>query len=382
MRIGIDGGCWNVKRGYGRFLRELLGAIERQGSKHEFVVFLDSEAYNSFHLGPPFTAIRVANTADVVSSASANGRRSLTDLIRMGWAVRQQQLDVFFFSSVYSWFPLLKGVPMVLGIHDTIADRNPQFSFASRTQHRLWQWKVTLALAQSDSILTVSEYSRRCIEEVLGVDPARIQVMYESASAIFRRLLDVPPPAIPFILYVGGISPNKNLAGLIHAYSKVRARKAGPLQLLLVGDYKSDSFCGNYSELSRIKEELSLGNEVVFTGYVPDQELVTLYNQASVFTMPSFDEGFGLPLIEAMACGAPVIASSGNSLEEVVGDAGLCVDPNDTDALALAIDSILLDQSYAASLRTRSMARAALFSWNSAAKTLIQILEETAHAHK
>ena len=375
MRIGIDGGCWNVRRGYGQFLRELLSAFDRSGSKHEFRVFLDPFAYEQFHLGTTFKPVRV-DCADVVSAASSEGRRSISDLLKMSLAVRGSDVDVFFFPSVYSWFPILDRTPVMLGIHDTIADCNPQFSFESERQHRMWRWKVKLALAQADKILTVSEYSRRCIEQVHHVSPERIRVVYESASPSFRRL-DVPRPETRFILYVGGISPNKNLPGLLQAYAKLSARK-GRLKLFLVGDYKSDSFKGNYSELVDLANKLGIAGEVVFTGFVPDEELVVLYNQAAVFAMPSFDEGFGLPALEAMACGTPVVVSRGNSLQEVVGDAGLCVDPEDTDGIANALDSVLLNPEVESDLREKAMNRASQFSWDRAAQSILGMLDEIA----
>jgi glycosyltransferase involved in cell wall biosynthesis len=374
VHIGIDGGCWTNRRGYGRVLRELMKALSESDVSNRYTVYLDSSSYPLFDLQEPFAARRVATGQGVAESATVDSHRSLLDLLRMSLAVREP-LDLFFFPSVYSYFPLLRRTPVIVGIHDTIADRNPQFSFSSKKQELLWGAKVRLALAQADTILTVSQFSKRSIAEWFHVPEERIAVMLEAASPQFRQRNFEPPPR-PFALYVGGISPNKNLAMLIQAFARSGARRQGA-QLLLVGDYLSDGFKGNYDELQVLVAELEVASQVVFTGFVPDEELCRLYNTCTVFVMPSLDEGFGLPAIEAMACGRPVIVSSGNSLEEVVGDAGLIVDPHDCEALAAAIDQVFSGEDLRHSLGERAIRRAGEFSWETAARQLLTIFEET-----
>jgi glycosyltransferase involved in cell wall biosynthesis len=383
MHVGIDGGCWSNRRGYGRFLRELLEALAASDSRNQYSVFLDPEAHASFHLRDRFRPVLVPTSQTVDGAARADGSRSPVDMLRMSYAVRRTPVDVFFFSSVFSYFPLLRPVPMILGVHDTIADKNPHFSFASRRQHLFWQGKVKLALAQADTVLTVSEYSKQCIERVLGIPSTRIRVLSEAASHRFRRLDTAASPVNgePFLLYVGGISPNKNLATLIRAFHRLEAARHRA-RLVLVGDYQSDGFKSCYAELRQLITSLSLESAVHFAGYVPDEELIAMYNHASAFVMPSFDEGFGLPAVEAMACGAPVIVSSGNSLSEVTGDAGLIVDPRDEAGLAQAMERVLSNPEFAAELSRKSLARSAQFSWTRAAETLLDVFEETYRLHK
>ncbi len=375
MHIGIDGGCWTNRRGYGRFLREMLAALAVEDRENQYSVFLDSAAYPEFHLGEPFRAVRVGTRQPVAQAAHAGGRRSLPDVLRMSCAVAGERLDLFFFPSVYSWFPLLGRVPTLTGIHDTIAERNPAFAFDSRRHERFWRWKVRLAIAQARTILTVSEYSKRCLQTERKLPPERIRVLYEAASPQFRRIECAAPE--PYVLYVGGISPNKNLATLVRAFARVRAAHFG-LKLILAGDYQSDGFKSSYAQLRALVEALGLGRDVVFKGYVPDDELCLLYNGARVFVMPSLDEGFGLPALEAMACGAPVIVTSGNALEEIAGGAALLVDPHQEGALPAAIQGVLDDPLFAAELSRRSLERAARFSWSRAAQELLEIFRETA----
>ena len=186
MWIGIDGGCWSNQRGYGRFLRELLRALGQVGASHHYTVYLDSGSYPLFDLEGPFEARRVATRQGVGEAATAESHRSLGDLLRMSLAVLDP-LDLFFFPSAYSFFPLLRPIPTIVGIHDTIADRNPQFSFSSRQQLLFWRLKMRLAIVQADTILTVSEYSKRSIAEWFGVPATRIAVMREAAALEFER---------------------------------------------------------------------------------------------------------------------------------------------------------------------------------------------------
>ena len=376
MHIGIDGGCWTNRRGYGRFLRELLEALAASDTRNEYSVFLDPEAYAAFPLRDRFRPVLVPTLQSVDAAARADGHRSPADMLRMSYAVRRTPLDLFFFSSVFSYFPLLRRVPAIVGVHDTIADKNPRFSFASRREQWFWRAKVKLALAQADTVLTVSEYSKECIGRVLGVPAARIRVLYEAASRRFRHLNGSGPAREPFLLYVGGISPNKNLATLIRAFHCLRERQRNA-RLVLVGDYQSDGFKSCYAELKQMVSSMALDSQVQFAGYVPDEELVSMYNRATAFVMPSFDEGFGLPAVEAMACGAPVIVSSGNSLGEVTGDAGMLVDPHDQAGLTDAMERVLASPELAAKLSRKSLARAAEFSWAKAALRLLEIFEET-----
>lgn len=371
MHIGIDGGCWNNRRGYGRYTRELLAAVMRVPGSNRYTIFLDSPA--EFPLPPELKAIVVNTSQKVSESARADSRRSLADLCRMSRAVARHKLDLLFFPSVYSYFPVLRSTRMALGIHDTIADRNPRFAFESRKQELFWRWKVRLAIRQADRIVTVSEYSKRCVEQTLRVPASRIQVVHEAASPVFRKI-DGIGGAGDFILFVGGISPNKNLAVLIRAFARMQSRNG--LRLLLVGDYRNDGFKGCHRELVALVESLGLDGKVVFAGYVPDPELCVLYNRARLFVLPSLDEGFGLPVLEAMACGAPVVIASGNAMEEVAGDAAVAVDSRDEGALAAALDRALNDESYRAGLAERSLRRAAQFSWDIAARSLLNTFEE------
>jgi len=374
MRIGIDGGCWSNRRGFGRFLRELLHALARQEEQHEYAVVLDRRAAAEFHLGSPFRKVVAPIREGVADAARSDGRRSLGDLARMAWAARREPVDAFFFPAVYSYFPLLRRTRVLLGIHDAIADRNPHRSFSSAANRRNWRWKNSLALAQADLVVTVSRYSQRCIEETYGVASGRIRVLPEAASPTFRPCPS-PEGARPYILNAGGLSPNKNLAALIRAFHRLKARRDG-IRLVLVGNDSNDPFFSHAAELKKLVADLALEREVDFPGFVPDEDLVRFYSGAAVFAMPSLDEGFGLPLLEAMACGAPVIVSRGNALEEVAGDAAVLADPDSVESIAAALDRVLADGELRREMRQASLRRAGMFSWDKSASRMLDIFRE------
>jgi glycosyltransferase involved in cell wall biosynthesis len=189
-------------------------------------------------------------------------------------------------------------------------------------------------------------------------------VIPEGPAGIFQPR-DIPK--IDVVLSVGGISPNKNLATLIRASSKLRAG----VELVIAGDYQSDGFKSCYRELAA----LAANRPVRFLGRVTDEALCRHYNEARLLAFASLEEGFGLPAVEAMACGLPVVAHNAHAVAEVVGDAGLLVDAADEDALASAINRVLDDPSLADRMRARGLERATQFSWRRAAEELQNIFD-------
>jgi glycosyltransferase involved in cell wall biosynthesis len=174
----------------------------------------------------------------------------------------------------------------------------------------------------------------------------------------------------PYILFVGVIEPRKNLQGLIEAFELIKQHHKLPHKLVVVGR-KGWLSEGIYEKF----ESSPVRDDIIFPGFIADEELPTLYSAAAALAMPSFYEGFGLPLLEAMACGTPVVSSNAASLPEVVGDAGPKVDPNDVEALAESLAQVLTDESLRAANRARGLERAAQFTWRAAAKRLLDVYE-------
>ncbi|MDH4066569.1 MAG: glycosyltransferase family 4 protein, partial [Acidobacteriota bacterium] len=237
------------------------------------------------------------------------------------------------------------------------------------------------AIRGADAIVTVSHSARRDLLRLHPVDPERVTVVHEAASPAFRPVTD---PArldtvrrrhgLParFVLYVGTIEPRKNLPRLLEAFA--RARRGGlPHRLVCVGPYGWAS-----RDLAGHVVQLGLVDQVLFTGYVPFEDLPAIYSLADLFVFPSLYEGFGLPVVEAMACGTPVVTSASSSLAEIAGDAAMTVDPTSIDALAEAIGRLGRDADLRRALSALGLARAESFSWAQAAREMLAVYRRAA----
>jgi glycosyltransferase involved in cell wall biosynthesis len=399
MHIGIDASSWINRRGYGRFTRELLHAMSACAAGHIYWLFMDSRTAaladgSDTPMPRAVERVVVPTSAAAAEAASATGRRSIRDMWAMGAAVRRHRprLDLFYFPTVYTYFPVRISAPILVTIHDTTPERFPQFVFAGRMPRLMWQLKVQLAVRQAASIITVSETSRAAIAAQFHVGAERVRVVPDAPDPIFRPVEDAAQnravaarygiaPAARYILYVGGISPHKNLATLLAAYRLLlttHARGADAPALVLVGDYERDVFLSSYDALRIQLTDPALAGRVLFTGFVPDADLVHLYNGAEMLVMPSLDEGFGLPAVEAMACGAPVVASRAGSLPEVIGDAGLFFDPCSPEELCDCLSAVLDDGARRLALAAAGPGRAGEFSWPRSAAAALSVFEEMA----
>jgi len=272
--------------------------------------------------------------------------------------------------------------PVVATIHDLAFEHFPQtFKRRSSMQLRL---TVRHTARNASHIITLSEYSRRDIIETYGIAPERISVTPASAPASFAPVTDEKELARvrdlygidgDYVLSVGAIQPRKNLSRLIAAYSSLRRTQAGGKlpQLVLVG-----KCAWLYDETLRTIKDLEVSNSVVLTGYVPEDHLPALYSGALFFVYPSYFEGFGLPPIEAMKCGAPVIVGNKTSLPEIVGDAGVLVDPFDVNDIACAMERLMRDSSFRSHLRAKGLERAKLFDWKETARRTLAVYRKAA----
>jgi len=379
VRIGIDGGCWLNRRGYGRYTRSLLTALARRDDGDRYVLFVDPETGRDPHLPAAFETIVVPVRNPPAQAASASGRRGLGDLLRMSWAVARSPLDAFFFPSVYTFFPLLRPVRSFVAIHDVIAERHPAQVFANRRLKFFWNAKLAMATRQAHVILTVSDHAREGIIREFRLRPERVRVILEAPDPIFRPIPSPRDPAdllaacsVPrtarYLLYVGGMSPHKNLHVLLEAYRRLMDDdELRELRLLLVGDYAADVFYSSYTELKATVDRHGLGDRVFFTGFVPDEALVDLYNRADLLVLPSLEEGFGLPAFEAAACGTPIVASTVGPVEALLGPAAWTFPPHDVDALAAGLRGLLHDPARRQAMGEEGRRRVADFSWERAA---------------
>lgn len=269
-------------------------------------------------------------------------------------------------------------VPIVLTVHDLTPILFPE---AHPTKSALLWGKAFRSAAQYVAHwICDSETTKMDLMRFLGIDENCITVVPLAADRLFRKLtqskdasktlIEKYGVAGKFILYVGTLEPRKNIPNLLRAFAVVK-RGNIPHKLVLVG-----AAGWKYDEIFKVIEDLGIQGDVILPGYVPDEDLVLLYNFADLFVYPSLYEGFGLPPLEAMACGTPVVTSNRSSLPEVVGDAALLVDPSDVEALADAIENVLVDQDLRNKLAKKALDRAQLFSWEKTAQQTWSVYEK------
>ena len=389
MKIGIDATCWGNRRGFGRFTRELLEALLEIDTINEYLFFIDSHTKETDSIPSRVQTIVAKTDVSAIEAAAANGRRSVSDLWAMTRQVFNHKVDVFFFPAVYSYFPIFDRAKIVVTLHDMIADNHPELIFPDTKSKIFWKIKQNVAVRQADLIATVSEYSKRQIIEYFNLPASRLRIISEAARPDFRvlaagkRMRDALArhglsENERFMLYVGGISPHKNLGVLIDAFKLIVDKPDAQTKLVLVGDYKDDPFFSAYPALKKQVAGLGLEDRVIFTGFVPDADLAWLYNAARLVVLPSLEEGFGLPAIEAMSCGTPVAASNCGSLPEVLGNAGRYFDPRDPYYIFAVVDHILSDDALRSRMSEDGLTRSREFLWKRSAEATLAIFNELA----
>jgi glycosyltransferase involved in cell wall biosynthesis len=272
--------------------------------------------------------------------------------------------------------PLWKPCPVVLTVHDLIGLLFP--TNLPPVSRFYWSRWLPQTVRWADRIVAVSEHTRRDLNRLLAIPVESIEIIHEGVDKAFRPLqnqatlesvrqkYDLPAA---MILYLGTLEPRKGLDTLIAAY--------GALAADVLHDVVIAGKRGWYTEpLFQQVEALGLGQRVHFTDYIPDEDLPALYNLAHLFVYPSRYEGFGLPVLEAMACGVPVVCTNAASVPEIVGDAALLVPPDDVEALAAAMRRVLDDRVLEAELVARGLERARSFTWEETARRTVQIYEE------
>jgi glycosyltransferase involved in cell wall biosynthesis len=281
------------------------------------------------------------------------------DVLWIVWSLLRYRPGVYFSPGFNP--PIWSPVPFVFTIHDLIFLHFPEE--ASALMQPYFNWVVKSAAHHAYRVLTVSEFSKQEIIKWANLPEEKVVVVGNGVGAEFTPDGPVHHPGYPYLLYVGNQRPHKNLDRLLLAFAKVQLNS---VRLVISGNPES-------SILDRIKD-LNLEDRVVFTGFIPDSDLPHYYRGAIALIFPSLYEGFGLPPLEAMACGVPVITSNRSSLPEVVGDAAILVDPLDVDALAQQIERVIKDRDLQKYLAVKGIERAKLFTWERTAKLTEDIL--------
>lgn len=275
--------------------------------------------------------------------------------------------------------PLYNHRPSVITVHDLAFLLYPHF--LTRDSARYYGL-IDQAVRRADHIIAVSEATKRDLVRLTGTPPKKITVIYEAAEPIYTPIHDqdvlneirgryhLPDQ---YILFVGTIEPRKNLKTLIQAFDLLRTNYKSSAHLVIVGKRG-----WLYEDIDQLIDQLGIQDQIHFLGRVPTADLPLLYNAAQMLVLPSFYEGFGLPPLEAMACGIPVIVSNISAMPEVVGDAALRVEPEDVEGFAVAMNRLLTEDDLRADMIAKGRKRARCFSWQRAAQETIQVYQKLA----
>ena len=378
LRIAIDyTSAVNQNAGIGRFVRQLVRAV---------VANDPTDAFLLLHAAPnPGRVPTYPDGSNVAPRALRINERwsniiwhRLQAPIPVDWLTGQVDL----FHSPDFVLPPVRAARSILTVHDLAFLLYPECAEASLRAYL--EKTVPRSVHRADYVVADSENTRNDVICLLGVPPERVTVVPGGVDPVFKPVEDPARLAAlrqtigldettPYILFIGVIEPRKNLMGLIEAFDILKSRRLLPHKLVVAG--RRGWLSGGTMERAERSPHRA---DIIFPGFIPDGELPTLYSAAEAFAFPSHYEGFGLPVLEAMACGTPVVASRASSLPEVVGDAGMQIDPDDPERLASALELLALNPEMRADFGARGLERAAQFSWDAAAKVMLDVYRKVA----
>ena len=360
----------NYLTGTGRYLAELYHALPTVVPDLEYLLYVKPDQAALYPSGGPGASQRVLH-----SCPSSPPLRAAWELVNLLPQIRRDRIDVY--HGPANFLPPRKVCPYVLTLHDMVYFHNPKRTFLLRAKY--WQWYLRATWRLADAIITDSEFSRDEIRRYLPVPADRIRVI---PIGVHPKFFAEPTPEQraamraalglerPYILYVGRLDPDKNVERMIRASAAVIRERGLDHEIVLAGTRD-----WGVSGLPALVKELGIDDRVRAVGYVAEEHLIPLYREADVFCFPSLNEGFGLPPLEAMAAGVPVVTSSISSLPEVVGEAGIQVDPFDVGAIARGMAEAL-DPATAAQLRVAGPRRARAFTWERTARETAEVYRQ------
>lgn len=369
MRIGIDATALPPRPvGAGNYIIRLVRTLASLETEYEFVVFAQES-------GAALLDIRERDCLQLVTLPDQSpGRRLVWEQVSFPGLIRRERIDLL--HSLHYTRPLRLPCASVVTFHDMTFFLYPQLH--TRAKRLFFPLAIRYSARHADALISVSESTRQDAIRLTGVEPDKIFSVPLGVSEDFHPTSD--PAArnkireryhLPedFILYVGLVEPRKNLPLLIKSY-KALAGRGISLPLVIVG-----RFGWMYQEVLDLVDALGIKEVVQFAGYIPQDDLPIVYNLASLFVYPSLYEGFGLPVLEAMACGVPVVATSVSSLPEVAGEAGLLVPPGDETALTQAMQAALTDPDVRQQLTEKGPQRASQFTWKRTAQSTLKVYQ-------
>jgi len=363
-RIGIDARLYGpLGKGLGRYTQEITDNIIKLDTQNEYVVFLCKENFLEFKCD-----------GERVKKVLADARwYSLAEQIIMPYLIFKNKIDLMHFPHFN--IPLFCPTKFVVTIHDLILTKFPSTRATTlgplmyKIKNLGYRLIISSAIRKAQKVIAVSEFTKNDIVSYFKADPEKIIVTYEGVADFDRDGKEENSGIkYPYLLYVGNAYPHKNLEGLVKVFGKMN-KKHADLKLVLVG--KEDYF------YKRVKDSAKDNDAVIFMGYVPDSGLKELYKKAVAYVFPSLYEGFGLPPLEAMAFGCPVVSSDKASMPEILGDAALFFNPEDEKDFENKLDAILENENLRKELIQKGYAQIKKYSWDDCVKKTLEIYRES-----
>jgi glycosyltransferase involved in cell wall biosynthesis len=383
VRIGINAlFLQKPTTGMGQHLLHLLEGLDSLEEKDQQYTLLAPRFRRAYTVRAPQLSdrFREVEVVSALARLGENVEQVWWEQVGIVLAGTREKVDLL--HCPYWSNPLWSPWPTVVTVHDVIQFVLPEYAW--RKISRVYFGLVAAGARRADAVITVSECSKRDIEKVLGLAPERIHVIGNAVDSSFfpvrdawllasvRERYGIGPR---FILYFGGFDMRKNVPRIIEAYGRLPERLRREYQLVIAGRY---SRLGHplFPDPREKVRELGLDGSVVFTGQIREQDKAPLYSAAAVFAFPSLYEGFGMPVLEAMACGTPVVTSNLSALPEVAGDAGVLVDPYEPAAISTAMEELLEDQSRREELSRRGLERARRYTWHQVAEQTVRVYKQ------
>jgi glycosyltransferase involved in cell wall biosynthesis len=386
VRIGMNAFYLGaVTTGSGQYINHLIRQLTRLGDESEYVLITNidwrmqdtSHSHSLFFiLHSPLCILHPVPTH--FDSIGENLAKLWFEQVSFPRACRRQGVElahVPYFAS-----PLFPTTPTVVTVHDLIPMLLPAYRGSMLV--RLYTLLVAIAAKRADMVLTDSQASKWDIVHLLDIPSERVRVIYLAADDIYQPVLDDhrltairQKYGLPesYLLYLGGFDQRKKVPTLLKAFAQLAKDSRA---FLVVAGRLPEKGSDFFPDPRPIVQELGIEERVVFTGWVPEEDKPALYSGARAFVFPSLYEGFGLPPLEALACGTPVIASNRGSLPEIVGEGGLLLEPDDVEGLAAAMEKLLTDDDLWDDLRRKGLAHVAKFSWEKTARETLAVYRE------
>jgi glycosyltransferase involved in cell wall biosynthesis len=370
MNIAFDGRPLKLyKTGIGKYTENLAGHIEDVDSDINLFLYSNRDIF-----------VKKEKNVELALVPGLIGKYNSSLWFQLSlpfYLNRQSGNQIDLFHGTMAMLPLAVRMPTVVTIYDLVLEKFPETMY----------WKNWLSLKtlmrmsarKASKIIAISENTKKDIIDYFRIDESKIRVIYLGVDGQFSPQPDPNEAEVlskynlteGYILSLGTLEPRKNFQRLINAYQMVANSGQQTPRLVIIGGHG----WGN-EELGKVVRESGLDERVRLVGYVPDEDLPTLYRRAAVFVYPSLYEGFGLPPLEAMACGTPVVTSNISSIPEVVGEAAMLIDPYNTAEIAQAMASVLTNQGLRDTLRTSGLVRSRLFNWDKTARETLSLYRE------